>query len=64
MSAKQSRIAAGRSQEWIAVMSGTSVPSVRLYEVDPNEVKNPRKRESLDRTYAGLRTDSQTEAWR
>jgi hypothetical protein len=53
VSAKETRLRAGKSQEWVAVHGGTSVPSVRLYELDPEQLRLD-KRESLARVYADL----------
>ncbi|GAC1585451.1 MAG: hypothetical protein NVS3B20_27560 [Polyangiales bacterium] len=50
----QIRKAAGRSLEWAGVHSGTSHATARLYEANPDAVKDPRKRADLDALYARL----------
>jgi hypothetical protein len=40
----------------VAVRAGVSEPLVRLYEADPDAVRSPHKRESLDRVYTELAT--------
>lgn len=53
-SMKEIRSESGKSQEWFAVMAGVSVPSVRIFEVAPNELKNSRVRASLEKVYADV----------
>lgn len=54
MTAREIREAVGVTQVVVAVDSGTSLTTVRLYEADPKAVKNPRKKQALDTTYASL----------
>jgi transcriptional regulator with XRE-family HTH domain len=49
------RRAAGWSQEKTAVECGVSSPTVRVYEANPDAIKDEAKKASLDRTYAMLR---------
>jgi predicted transcriptional regulator len=44
----------GISKARTARLAGVSVPLVRLYEIDPEEVKDSQKRAALDRTYDGF----------
>lgn len=54
-SPREIRRANGLSIEKVAVASGTSSPTVRLYESNPDDgVKDPRKKDALARTYAEL----------
>lgn len=54
MTAKDIRIAAGRSRAWVAVQAGVSEPTCKLYEVAGRDVVGPRARASLDRVYGDL----------
>lgn len=54
LSPRQVRERAGVSQIQAAVRSGTSEPTVRLYEANPDAVKHATKRASLDAYYASL----------
>jgi hypothetical protein len=49
------RQAAGVSLAKTAARADVSEPTARVYELDPNAVRDTRKRESLDRVYASLR---------
>lgn len=51
--AKRNRVAAGLSQVQVAAQSGTSLGTVRAYELDPEAV-TPPKRVKLDAIYATL----------
>jgi hypothetical protein len=52
---REIRIRAAKSQDWVAVMSGTSVPTVRLFELaGPDAVTVPSKRAALERLYSSL----------
>jgi len=52
---REIRIRAAKSQDWMAVMSGTSVPTVRLFELaGPDAVTVPSKRAALERLYSSL----------
>lgn len=57
MEAREIRIQAGKSQGWCAFQSGTSEPTVRLYEANPTAVRNPKKRDALKRVYESLAAD-------
>lgn len=54
------RMRAGRSQEYVAVHTGTSVPTVRLFETPGGRdaIKDKRKVERLVSFYAGLASDA------
>lgn len=49
---RELRLAAGVTQIQAAVYSGTSEPTVRLYEASPVAVAHPEKRRALDVLYA------------
>lgn len=51
---KDVRIAVGLSAVKAGKLAGTSRQTVRLYEIDPNEVE-PEQRAALDAVYADLR---------
>ena len=54
MSPRELRIAAGLSQDRMAVAAGVSSPTVRIYEIDCGSISNGRKRAALDAAYAEL----------
>lgn len=54
LSPREVRLAAGVTQIQAAVYSGTSEPTVRLYEASPAAVAHPEKRRALDVLYAEL----------
>lgn len=52
---RATRKRAGKSLEWVAVKSGTSAPTARLYELaGPEAVTVAAKRAALARVYAEL----------
>lgn len=55
MGPKETRLAAGLSQDVVGVLAGTTSPTIRLFETDPvNGVKNTSKRAAIARVYAEL----------
>lgn len=54
MSPKEIRLAAGLSLEKVAARANVSGPTARIYELDPQAIKDERKRASLAREYAAL----------
>ena len=54
MRPREIRQAAKVSQIQAAVRTGTSEPTVRLYEANPNAIAAPDKRAALDAFYAQL----------
>jgi hypothetical protein len=53
-SPRAARKAAQESQVRTAVAAGVSEPLVRLYEANPQAIKDKRKRAALDAVYAGF----------
>jgi len=53
-SRKAIRKAAARSLEFVAVCANVSAPTARLYELAPDAIASPQKREALERVYAEL----------
>ena len=51
---KQIRRRAGLSLDKIAAQANVSGPTARIYEINPLEVKDERKRQALDRAYAAI----------
>jgi hypothetical protein len=47
------RVRAGRSIVWCAAESGTSPPTVKLYETSPEAV-TPEKKRAIERIYARI----------
>lgn len=45
------REAIGVSLDKAAVLAGVSAPTAKVFELDPDAVKDPRKRASLHRVY-------------
>lgn len=56
MRPKEIRIARGYSRGRMAAWSGMTETTVRIYEIDPNEIA-PDKRAQLDRLYDTMRTE-------
>lgn len=56
---EQVRKRAGVSRDRAAVLAGVSYPTARLYEADPDEVKDLNKRTALDRVYDGFRESAE-----
>lgn len=54
MSPKKIRRAAGLSLEKVAARANVSGPTARIYELDPQAIRDERKRASLAREYASL----------
>jgi transcriptional regulator with XRE-family HTH domain len=51
---REKRRAAGLSQVTVAVSAGVSLPTLRLYEANPNAVTDD-KRAALDKAYAAMK---------
>lgn len=51
---REIRQAAGLSLAKVAARADVSEPTARIFEIDPNAVKDVRKRESLGRVYGEL----------
>lgn len=54
MHPREIRLAAHVSQIQAAVRTGTSEPTIRIYEANPDAVVTPAKRSRLDAYYAEL----------
>lgn len=55
--AREIRQRAGKSRAWVAAMAGVSEPTATIFEIDPEQVKTPAKRDALARVYARLAVD-------
>jgi DNA-binding XRE family transcriptional regulator len=58
MTLREIRERAGRSQWDVALRAGVSAPTLRLFEADPEAVRDVRKREALARVYEQLREEA------
>ena len=56
---REVRRAVGKSLAKAAALADVSEPTARVYEINPDEVKDGKKRESLDRVYASFRAQLQ-----
>jgi hypothetical protein len=57
MTLEQIRKRCGRSREHVAVAAGVSSGYVRLYEANPEALRNQNKRKSLDTVYGQMRQE-------
>jgi hypothetical protein len=51
---RERRKAANVSLAKAAVLANVSIPTARVYEIDPESVFDPRKRAALQRVYDGF----------
>lgn len=56
MSYRAIRLACGWSMTRTAAVAGVGPSSVRIFEIDPSELKDPGKRRALRAVYFALRT--------
>jgi lysyl-tRNA synthetase class I len=52
--AEQVRLRVGKSRNWVAACANVSPQLVRIYEIDPNQVRDAAKRRALEKVYAQL----------
>lgn len=59
MDSKTARLTVGEPLIRTAVAAGVSEPTARLYEANPEAIKDPAKRRQLDAVYATYRARAQ-----